>query len=158
MYHLVQDAKIVEALKPQAGAALTGDYVSLKNYARAFVLVHINQANAAVVAITIEQASVVAGTDTKVITKAVPIWANLDCVASDALAAATAAVGYTTDAGTKDKLVVFEIDPCSLDVANGFDCITVKTAASNAANITSALYLLVKGRDTGATPASAIVD
>ena len=158
MYHLVQDAKIVEALTPQAGGAITGDYVSLKNYARAFVVVHIAQANVALVAITIEQASVVAGTDSKVITKAVPIWANLDCAASDALVARTAAVGYTTDNGQKHKVVVFEVDPCSLDVAGGFDCITVKTAASDVTNITSALYLLVKGRDTGATPASAIVD
>jgi hypothetical protein len=36
-------------------------------------------------------------------------------------------------------MVVFEIDPASLDVANGFDCVYLSTGASNAANITAAL-------------------
>ena len=152
-----EQCKIVEAITPQAGAALTGDYVSLKNAHRAFVLVHINQAAANTVAITIEQASAVALTGSKAITVAVPIWANLDCAASDALVRRTDAVAYTTDAGTKHKLVVFEIDPATLDTANGFDCITVKTGASNAANITSAVYVL-DSRYPSASPPSVIVD
>ena len=31
MIHLTEQFKIVEAITPQAGAAITGDYVSLKN-------------------------------------------------------------------------------------------------------------------------------
>jgi len=67
-------------------------------------------------------------------------------------------VAYTTTTGTTHKLVAFEIDPSTLDRANGFDCITVKTAASNAANITSAFYLLTDLRYEGPTPPSAIID
>lgn len=152
-----QNFKIVEAIKPQAGAAITGDYVSLKNVHKATVVVHVNQANAATMAISIEQATVVAGTDTKVITVAVPIWANEDCVTSDTLVAQTAAVNFTTSAAVKQKIVVFEIDPATLDLANGFDCITVKTGASNAANITSAIYYLAE-RYQQATPPAAITD
>ena len=138
----IDKIKWVNAIKPQAGGAITGVYVSLKNVIKALVVVHIDQANAATMAITIEQATAVAGTGTTPITKAVPIWVNLDTAASDVLVAATPAVAYTTDAGIKIKLVIFEIDPATLNIAGGFDCITVKTAASNAANITAAHYVL----------------
>lgn len=156
MINLTQQFKVVEAITPQVGAAITGDYVSLKNVTMAWVVVHIAQGNAAQVAITVEQASDVAATGTTPITKVVPIWANLDCAASDTLARATDAVSYTTDVGVKHKTIVFQIDPATLTLANG-DCITVKTAASHADNITSALYLL-ETRYPQATPPTAITD
>ncbi|NCD26858.1 MAG: hypothetical protein EOL86_14905 [Deltaproteobacteria bacterium] len=140
--NLIEKTKIVAAIPPQAGAAITGDYVSLKNAGHVTVLVDINQANAAPVAITIEQATAVAGTSTKVITNAVPIYLVADAATSDAWVRQTDDVDYTTDATLKHKLVAFEIDAASLDVAGGFDCICVKTAASNAANITQASYVL----------------
>ena len=155
---LPQVSKIVEAITPQAGAAITGDYVSLKNTGLCIVVVHVNQANAATMAISIQQATAVAGTSTKVITVAVPIWANEDCATSDTLVAQTAAVNFTTSAAVKQKVVVFAIDPATLDLANGFDCITVITGASNAANITSAMYYLVNYRYQQATPPAAISD
>ena len=155
---LPQVSKIVEAIKPQAGAGITGAYVSLKNAGLAIVVVHINQANAATVAITLQQATTVAGGGTKVITKAVPIWANEDCVVSDTLVRQTDAVGFTTSAATKQKVMVFAVDPATLDMANGFDCLTVLTAASNAANITSAMYYLVDARYQQATPPTAVAD
>lgn len=140
--NLIEKAKIVEAITPQAGAAITGDYVSLKNAGHVTVLVHIAQGHADPVAITIEQATAVAGTGSKPITNAVPIYLVADAATSDSWVAQTAAVAYTTSAALKHKLVAFEIDASSLDVAGGFDCITVKTAASNALNVTSALYVL----------------
>ena len=139
----------VEAIAPAAGgSALTGDYISLKNGPVA-VVVHITQGNAATVALTIEQATAVAGTSSKAITTTVPIFSNLDCAAGDTLTRRTAAVSYTTDAGVKHKIVVFEINPRDLDVANGFDCITVKAAASNAANILAAQYIPKAKRFSG---------
>lgn len=158
VFNILEEAKLVQAIFPQAGAAITGAYVSLKNYAKAYVIVHINQAAANTVAISIEQAQAIAGTNSKVITKAVPIWADLDEAASDALARAADAVNYTTDAGTKYKVVVFEVDPTLFDIAGGFDCLTVKTGASAAGNITSALYLLVGARYQQALPPTAVVD
>lgn len=153
---LPQNFKIVEAITPQAGAAITGDYISLKNALKAWIVVHINQAAANVVAITVEQASAVAGTGTTPITVAVPIWANEDCATSDTLVRQTSAVGFTTSAAQKHKVVVFEIDPATLTLANG-DCITVLTAASNAGNITSAMYY-IEERYQQATPPAAITD
>lgn len=140
--NLIEKVKIVEAITPQAGAAITGDYVSLKNAGHVTVLVHIAQGHADTVAITIEQATKVDGTGSKAIANAVPIYLVADAATSDAWVAQTAAVGFTPSAALKHKLVAFEIDAVSLDLAGGFDCITVKTAASNALNITSALYIL----------------
>lgn len=134
--------KIVAAITPQAGAAITGDYVSLKNAGHITVVVDINQANAATVAITIEQATKVDGTGSKPITNAVPIYLVADAATSDEWVAQTPAVSFETSAATKHKLVAFEIDACTLDVAGGFDCVTVKTAASHADNVTSAQYIL----------------
>ena len=151
---LPENFKIVEALKPQAGAALTGDYVSLKNVLMAWVIVHVNQANAATMAITLEKATDVAATGTTAITTVVPIWANEDCVTSDTLVRQTDAVGFTTSAAVKDKMVIFQVDPATL---GAFDCLTVKTAASDAANITSAPYVLAE-RYQQATPPTAITD
>jgi len=158
MTHPFNFPPIVEAITPQAGAAITGDYISLKNVHKLRVVVHINQANAAQVAITIEQATAVAGTGHVPITVAVPIYVCESAAASDAFVREAAdAVAYTTTVGTTHKIVVFEIDPATLNVAGGFDCITVITAASNAGNITSAFYELVQ-RYQQATPPSAILD
>jgi len=155
---LNEQYKIVSALKPAADAAgRTGAYVSLKNALWAFVVVHVDQGNAATIAITIEQATAVAGTATKVITLAVPIWSNLDTAASDALVRRTDAVSQTTNADVKIKQIIFQIDPATLDVAGGFDCITVKTGASHVANITSAQYFLL-ARYQQATPLTVIAD
>jgi hypothetical protein len=79
--------------------------------------------------LTPQQCSAVAGTGAKAI-PATPIWTNLDTSVSDTLVRATDAVSYTTDAGVKNKMVVFEIDPAALDVAGGFDCIRCNTGAS----------------------------
>lgn len=158
MICLPEKYKIVQALAPAADAAgRTGDYVSLKNVNRAYIVCSITQGNAATIALEPKQAQAVAGTNVKVLANAVPIWANLDTAASDALAAAAAAVNYTTDAAVKNKVVVFQIDPEVLDVANGFDCITIVTGASDAANITEALFVL-NMKYQQATPPAAITD
>lgn len=157
--HLVEGAKIVEAMTPATDAAgRTGDYISLKDAARVFIVFHVAQGNAATIALTIEQATAVAGTASKAITNVVPIWSNLDTSLTDTLVARTPAVSYTTDAALKNKVVVFQVDAASLDTNNGFDCLTLKTGASNAANLTQAMYYLVGLRYPQATPPAAITD
>ena len=131
--------KVVDAIEPQAGAAITGKYISLKNIVKVHVVVQIAQAAVNTVAITLEQSTAVAGTGHTAITNVVNIWSNLDTAASDVLVARTAAVNYTTDAGQKNKIIVFEITPDILD--DGYDVLNVLTGASDATNITSAHYL-----------------
>jgi hypothetical protein len=151
----VEELKIVSAIKPQAGAAITGDYISMRDCGRVGVLVHINQAAANTVAITIEQAKTAAGGSSTALVKTVPIYANEDCDASDTMVKKTDAVSFTTSAAIKTKTVLFQID--SIDLTDGYDFITVKTGASNAGNITSAEYILSDLRYAQATPPSVIV-
>lgn len=154
---LPEEAPVVELMAPAADAAgRTGAYVSLKNAARAFLIVHVTQGNAATIALTVNQATSAAGGGSKAITHAVPIWANLDAATSDTLARATDAVSYTTDAGLKNKIVIFQIDPEHLDVAGGFDYVTVITGASNLANITAALAVLTDLRFAQPIPPTAV--
>lgn len=156
---LTQHLKIVEALPPAADAAgRSSDIISLKNAGKAYIIVSLTQGNAATVALTPMQAQDVSGTGAKVLANAVPIWANLDTANSDTLVRQTDAVNFTTDAAVKNKQVIFEIDPALLDLNNGFDCIYFTTGASNAANITAALYELTDLRYAQDTPPSAIVD
>ena len=161
IFSLPQECKIVEAIVPQAGGAITGDYVSLKGAARCFVVVHVNQADVAQMTISLNRATAVAPADAAVIVTAVPIWANQDCAASDTLTAQTAAVNFQLSADLGHKQIVFEIDPAKLGQTAGgvpYDCIAVATGASNAANITQAAYYLTDLRYGAATPPSAITD
>jgi hypothetical protein len=157
-FTLPEAAKIVNLLAPAADAAgRTSAYVSLKNYHKAYIVAHINQGAANTVLLSLLQASAVAGTGSK----AGPtsrVWANLDTAASDTLARTTDAATYTTDAGVKIKIVVIEVDPSALDLANSFDCIGVSTGASAAGNITAAVAYLVPSRYPGASLPSAVVD
>lgn len=139
---LSENTRPIEAIAPATGAeAIAGDYISMKNTSGVTIYVHITQGNAATVALTLYQATAVAGTGEKALAKEVPIFANQDCAASDVMTAQTAAVSFTTSATLKHKLVAFEVPVEALDIANGFDCLCVKAGASNAANIIEAKYV-----------------
>lgn len=153
---LPETMKVVEAITPQVGAAITGDYVCLKDVHKAWVVVHIEQGDVAPMAITLEQATNVLAGGSVAITVAVPIWLCEDCATTDLLVRQTDAVAYTTSAGTTHKVVVFQVDPATFSLANA-DCLTVITAASNAANLTSAMYYLYE-RYGADQPPSAIID
>jgi hypothetical protein len=119
------------------------------------IVFHVQQGNAATIALSIVQASDTSGTGSKAITVAVPIWSNLDTAATDTLVRRTDAVSYTTDAGVKNKIVVFHIDPALLDIAGGFNFVAITTGASNAANLTQAIAYC-DTRFAQATPPSVI--
>lgn len=156
---LPQNGAIVELLDPATDAAgRTSPYVSLKLFHKAWIIFHVQQGNAATIALTVNQAKDVSGTSAKAITVNTPIWANQDTSASDALTAQTAGVSFTTSATLKNKIVVFEINPSDLDVANGFRSIALTTGASNAANVTQAMLYGVFDRYQQATPPSATVN
>jgi hypothetical protein len=158
-FSLVNQAKVVEGIAPAADAAgRSSRIVSLKNCAKAFVVVHITQGNAATIALTLMQAQDVAGTAAKVLTNAIPIYSDLDTATSDGLIRRTDGVNYTTDAAVKNKIVVFEVDPALMDVTNGFDCLYFTTGASNVANITQGFIIETGLRYEQTLPPSAIVD
>jgi len=158
-FSLPQACKVTDALAPATDAAGRSSlYITTKYCHKAYAVFHITQGNAATILLTVNQATTIAGAGTKVLANAVPIWSNLDTVAAEALVKQTDAVNYTTDAGVKNKIVIFEIDPAKLDVAGGFDCINVSTGASNVANITQCMWYLVPARYNESTMLPARLD
>ncbi len=136
----------VSLLTPAADAAgRTSRYVKVGKCDKAFIVCHINQGNAATVALTPLQAQDTSGTGSKAIS-ATQIWTDLDEATLDLFTKQTNAASFTTDAATKDKIVIFEISPQDcMDMANGFNTIAIQTGASNAANITqAAIYPLAR--------------
>lgn len=159
--HIPETLFPVSLLAPAADAAgRSSAAISLKNAKRAFIVAHLTQGNAATVALTPEQCTLVDGTGAKALTNNIPLWSNLDVAAADTLVRRTDAKNYTTDAGVKNKIVVFQIDPATaLDIPGGFDCIRLTTGASNAANITSAtLYIEPKHGSATANQQTFVTD
>ena len=144
----------VALLPPAADAGgRTSAYRDLANALKAWVVVHVNQGNAAQVTLSILQGQDVSGTGSKAV-GVMPIWLTAATATSDALAVQTAAATFQTSAGTADKIVVFEITPeMCMDLVNGFHTIAVQTSASNAANITEA-ELFIYGSYQGASEPS----
>ncbi len=155
MYHLAESSPPIEAIAPQAGGSgLEGEFINLRNAGLANIIVHINQGNATQPAITVEQATDVSGTDAKAITESVPIWTNQDCATSDLLNRESDAVSFTPSSSIGSKIIVIQVNPRILDINNEFNCLRVRIAASNAANIVSAQYILSNRRGNE----SAVVD
>lgn len=145
---------LVTALAAATDAAgRTSAYFSLKHAKKAVFIVDVVQGNAATVAITLNQAINVAGGSAKAITAVQRIWATEDIATTVVPAQATSAASYTTSAALATKKVLIEIDPATLDVAGGFDCVAVTTGASNVANLTAAT-LLIDNKYAQAVPLS----
>ena len=159
-YLPVENAKIVQGVFPQACTSIAGDWVSLKNYRHLTILIHLDVASGtASGAVTLDQATAVAGTGTKTLafTK---MWANEDTSASDALVE-TAVTSNTFNIGgaTKPMLYVIEVEADTLDVENDFDCVQVDIATIANANV-CVEYILSQARYSGQSSAmpSAIID
>lgn len=136
---------------------VTGVYVSLKNVVKAWLVLQFTQAAGHATTPAIKQASAIAGTGVKTGPTS-PVWANEDSSASDALVRKTAGASYAVTNDIKKKMVVFEIDPATLDTNNGFDVAGFSIADSaQATNFVSGLWVLQQ-RYQQATPPSAIVD
>lgn len=137
MQNPIEKEFAVQVLGPAAtGSERTSEYVSLKNYAGAVVTVDLTQGAANTQAITLRQATAVAGTGAKA-GPAVPLYANQDVATSPVLVRQADANTFTTSAATTRKRVQFFVRAAALDTNAGFDCIGVVLGASNAANITA---------------------
>lgn len=157
-FRLWENASVVSLLTPAANSAgRTSAYISLANAHKAFIVCYINQGAANTVLLSPLQASALPSVGSKAIT-ATAIATNLDTdtLPADQFTIQTAAATYTTDAGTKSKIVIFEIDPIEcMDMANKFNHIAVSTGASSASNITSALLIITPLRFAQLNPPAA---
>jgi len=147
----------VGLLPPAADAAgRTSAYRDLANALKAWVVVHVNQGNAAQVTLSILQGQDTSGTGGKAV-GVMPIWLTAATATSDALAVQTAAATFQTSVTVADKIVVFEITPeMCLDLVNGFHTIAVQTSASNAANITEAELFLWESYQGASAPSTLV--
>ena len=137
-------------------AGRTSPYRDLRNALKAYVVVEVNQGNAAPVTLTLMQALDVLGTGA-VPMGATPIFLNANTAATDALVQQLSAAGFTTNATLADKLVVFEITPeMCMNVGNGavgyYKTVAVVTSASNAANITGAKLFILQSIQGASAP------
>jgi hypothetical protein len=149
---LCQDCKIVEAIAPidTTGAAQTGNHVSLKGYDHCTIIIQTGAWAGGTSAVTVQQSTVVAGTDDKALTFTA-YYTNDGATATDTLTSTACSSTFNLD--TANAMYVIEIDAASLDTDNNFDCIELNTATPGAnADLVSAVYVLSKGRyKTGAT-------
>lgn len=153
-----EDFKIVTLLSNVTdGSARTGDWITLKTGSRVTIVCEVLQGAATAMDINPMQATAVAGTSKKALATACRIWANADTSASDTLVRATDAVNYDAANTATGKLVVFEIDPTMLDLANDFDCLTIETEGDSASNLITATAF-IHARYGKATPPTAITD
>lgn len=159
---LIDVAKVVMG-SPIIGALATTngdcDYVSLKSFKRCTIVLAVD--NAATVtggAITLKQATAVAGTSEKALAFTA-MYANTDTGAGDTLTeTAVTNNTFTTDTtDNKNLLYVIEVDAADLDVANGFDCIRVDSLLMANA-VGAVMYLLHDCRYASPLAVSAIVD
>lgn len=131
------------------GGVKNGINISLKNANRAYIYCLVQKgADATQTTFTLAQSSGnagnAAGTNEKAMTNNVPIYISDSFALDNTLTAATAAKAYQCAATQSvTQAVVFDIDPAAcMDVANGFDCITVNTTDPGAANTVCAYALI----------------
>jgi hypothetical protein len=142
-FTLPEEAKVVGSLKPATDAAgRSGRWINAGFAHKIYAVFHIDQGNAATIALSVQQATDSSGTGAKAITGNVRIWSDQDLATNaDLLVRQADGTSFTTDANVKEKLVVIELDPATLDVANGFRYVRFNTGASNVANLTQATIL-----------------
>lgn len=135
------------------------DYVSLKGYAGCLVKIFVDNATTVTGgAITLKQATAVAGTSEKALAFDT-MWANTDVAAGDTLTetAVTSNTFTTSTTDNKNLMYVIDVKADDLDVANGFDCLRVDSLLmANAVGVV--VYELYGARYAGTADISAITD
>lgn len=157
----IEQAKIVEGLFAIVPSTSTPDYVSLKNYHRLTILISVKNATTVTgSAITVKQATAVAGTGEKAVAFTTA-YRNIDTGAAggDALAEfAVTSNTFTTDStNSKNLMYVIEVTPDMLDVAGGFDCVRAGTGDATAATV-AVYYILWPTKYGRSVPPAAITD
>jgi len=131
-------------------AAVTGDYVSMKGYNRLLILIQVAAWPADTAAVTVEQSTVVAGSDSKELafTKSYSKTGLVDALWT---AATVTSNTFNIASNVDNELYAIEILASDLDVANGFDCVTIKVAdPGTASSMFGVTYILSEPRYSGA--------
>lgn len=155
---LDEQVALIQATSMVALTSTAGDaqYVSMKNFARCMVVIDVlNATTVTGGAVTLKQASAIAGTGEKALAFT-RMLASTDVAAAATQTLTETAVSsntFTTDETNSKRLrYVLDVKASDLDVANGFDCFRVDVASmANAIGLVS--YVLYGARFNGADPA-----
>lgn len=152
-------SKYVTGFAPGTPSTSTPDYVSMKGYKKLDVIIVVDNGSTVTgSAITLKQATAVAGTSEKALGFA-KVWANTDTAAGDTLTETTVSSDtFTTNTtNTKNLLYIIQVDADDLDGDNAFDC--VRAGIGDAANMVLAvIYRLHAPRYAPTLDRSAITD
>ena len=155
--HIVEKQKLIWAAEPKSylSAAMADKYVSLKHYGQLTIVIITGAWAAGTAAVTLSQATAVAGTGAKAL-NFVDYW---DDLTTSGTLAKKAAVSNTFNLGTALKMFVIHVDDRMLDIAGGFDCVTLAVASPGAnADFYGVAYILGSARYQQATPPTALLD
>ena len=146
-------------------AANDGDWVSLKGYGKLIVIMFKAVGTAGDdPTVAFQQATAVAGTGAKDLTKITEVWKKqgtvLTATGTYTKATQTAAASYVDLTSAElAAIYIFEIDAEELDADNDFDCVRARIAdVGTNAQLGSILYILADPRYPEATVDSAIAD
>jgi hypothetical protein len=127
------------------GAAVTGDYVSMKDYRHLTIIIQQGAWAGGTPAVTLKQATAVAGTGEKALSFS-KRWTKVALTGTTFTETAVTSDTFNLPA-TANTMNVLEIDAEDLDVANGFDCVRLGIATPGAnADLISATYILSEPR------------
>ncbi len=146
----VDKVKIVVGLHAVVPSTSVPKWVSLKGYNHITIIVSFNNATTVTgSAISLAQATAVAGTSTKALAFS-KMWANVDDATSVVLTqTAVTSNTFTTGAvNSKKGFYIIEVDADTLDLANGFDCLQAVTGDATAATL-EVTYILSGARFAG---------
>jgi len=142
MFNFAQQMKVV-CLNDTAANAVTCDVVSMKNLIRGWFLVHHTGANDTDLTLSLYQATDVAAATNKAVTTALPNYLDSDQgTTSDTLVKQTDAYSLVIDPATQNGVLwVLEVDPCVLDLANGYDCVYLDDSGGHGSNRCEIFFL-----------------
>lgn len=157
---LATRAQIVNTVYPAnyTGAASTDLFISMKNASHVTFLVPTGAWAGGTAAVTVLQASAVAGTGSKAVAFD-KMYTNATATTSATLVETTVS-SNTFNLDTANALYVVEIDAAQLDTANGFDCVALHVATPGSNNdYYNVVAVLGAGvRYSGTTPPDAKLD
>lgn len=127
------------------GAAVTGDYVSLKNFERLTIIILQGAWAGGTPAITLKQATAVAGTGEKALSFTKK-WSKVGLTGTTYTEAAVVSDTFNLPA-TANTITVVEVKASDLDVQNSFDAVRIGVASPGAnADLIAVLYILSGSR------------
>lgn len=123
-------------------AAITGDWVSLKNAGHATIIINCGAGWGSTGAVTLTQATVVAGSDTKALAFST-MWTNVgDITSSVFVQTAVTSNTFNLSTSAAGSLYIIEVDADTMDADGNFDVLGFSLSDPGAAGLVSVTMIL----------------